>query len=112
MNTLTTGVLKDSIVGNFWPIRPLWRCLIAWLSQTVAAEPSPEIRKIRLVKIPAICLAPQYLAEELLRLEGFSEVEYVEMNAYPARVVYSGRRILLRTRRRPSSLRLTRASPW
>jgi len=25
---------------------------------------------------PAICLAPQYLAEEFLRLEGFSEVEY------------------------------------
>lgn len=44
----------------------------------VAAEPPPEIPKIRLVKIPAICLAPEYLAEELLRLEGFTEVEYVE----------------------------------
>jgi NitT/TauT family transport system substrate-binding protein len=42
------------------------------------------------VHVPAICLAPQYLAEELLRLEGFSEVEYVEMSADPARVVYSG----------------------
>ena len=27
---------------------------------------------------PTICLSPQYLAEDLLRLEGFSEVEYVE----------------------------------
>jgi NitT/TauT family transport system substrate-binding protein len=44
-----------------------------------AAEPPPETRKIRLVHVPAICLAPQYLAEELLRLEGFSEVEYVEI---------------------------------
>ena len=44
-----------------------------------AAEPPPEIRKIRLVHAPAICLAPQYLAEELLRLEGFSEVEYVDL---------------------------------
>jgi len=44
------------------------------------AEPPPETTKIRLVKLPAICLAPQYLAEELLRLEGFSEVEYVEMD--------------------------------
>jgi NitT/TauT family transport system substrate-binding protein len=30
---------------------------------------------------PAICLAPQYLAEELLRLEGFSQVTYVERAA-------------------------------
>ena len=44
------------------------------------AEPPPEVKKIRLVKIPAICFAPEYVAEELLRLEGFSEVEYVEMD--------------------------------
>ncbi len=43
-----------------------------------AAEPPPEVTKIRLVKIPAICLAPEYLAEELLRLEGFTDIEYVE----------------------------------
>src|SRR6267142_916544 len=42
-----------------------------------AAESPPETRKIRLVKVPAICLAPEYLAEELLRLEGFTEVEYI-----------------------------------
>jgi ABC-type nitrate/sulfonate/bicarbonate transport system substrate-binding protein len=41
------------------------------------AEPPPEITKIRLVQNGAICLAPQYLAEELLHLEGFSQVEYV-----------------------------------
>jgi NitT/TauT family transport system substrate-binding protein len=44
------------------------------------AEPPPEIAKIRLVKVPAICLAPEYLAEELLRLEGFTDVEYVELD--------------------------------
>jgi len=42
-----------------------------------SAEPPPETTKIRLVQNPAICFAPQYLAEELLRLEGFSHVEYV-----------------------------------
>jgi NitT/TauT family transport system substrate-binding protein len=47
------------------------------LPRIAAAEPPPEIQKIRLVHSPAICLAPQYLAEELLRLEGFSEIEYV-----------------------------------
>lgn len=45
-----------------------------------AAEPPPEIKKIRLVRIPAICLAPQYLAEELLRLEGFTEIQYHEID--------------------------------
>ena len=52
--------------------------------RTAAAEPPPEIPKIRLVKIPAICLAPEYLAEELLRLEGFSEIEYVELDTSTA----------------------------
>ena len=52
-------------------------------SRTATAEPAPEIKKIRLVKIPAICFAPEYVAEELLRLEGFSEVEYVEMDRNP-----------------------------
>jgi len=45
-----------------------------------AAEPPPEIKKIRLVRIPAICLAPEYLAEELLRLEGFTEIEYFPLD--------------------------------
>jgi len=45
---------------------------------TAAAEPPPEITRIRLVKNPAICLSPEYLAEEFLRLEGFSQIEYVE----------------------------------
>jgi NitT/TauT family transport system substrate-binding protein len=45
----------------------------------VSAEPPPETTKIRLVHAPAICLAPQYLAEEFLRLEGFSEITYADM---------------------------------
>jgi NitT/TauT family transport system substrate-binding protein len=44
------------------------------------AEPPPETPRLRLVKFPAICLAPEYLAEELLRLEGFSEIEYVQID--------------------------------
>jgi NitT/TauT family transport system substrate-binding protein len=48
------------------------------LRTAVAAEPPPEVQTIRLVHAPAICLSPQYLAEELLRLEGFSEIQYVE----------------------------------
>jgi ABC-type nitrate/sulfonate/bicarbonate transport system substrate-binding protein len=45
--------------------------------QLAAAEPLPETRRIRLGRLPAMCKAPQYLAEELLRAEGFSDVQYV-----------------------------------
>ena len=48
------------------------------LPQFAKAEPPPETTKVRLVHNPFLCEAPQYLAEELLRLEGFSEVVYVE----------------------------------
>jgi NitT/TauT family transport system substrate-binding protein len=44
----------------------------------VTAEPPPETTKIRLVQIPAICQAPQYVAEELLGSEGFTEVHYLK----------------------------------
>jgi len=44
----------------------------------VAAEPPPETTRIRLVQIPSICQAPQYVAEELLHSEGFTEVHYLK----------------------------------
>ena len=47
--------------------------------QISLAEPPPETKRIRLVHNPAICLAPQYIAEEMLRAEGFNEVTYVDV---------------------------------
>lgn len=47
----------------------------------VVAEPPPETRTIKLVKIGGICIAPQYVAEELLHAEGFSDVQYVRAAA-------------------------------
>jgi NitT/TauT family transport system substrate-binding protein len=44
----------------------------------VAAEPPLETTRLRLVQIPSICQAPQYVAEELLRGEGFTDVHYVK----------------------------------
>ena len=43
------------------------------------AEPPPETKRIRLMRLPAICAAPQYVAEELLRLEGFEDIKYLEI---------------------------------
>ena len=43
-----------------------------------AGEGPLETTAVRIVKSPAICIAPQYVAEELLRAEGFTDIRYVE----------------------------------
>ena len=48
------------------------------LACDVHAEPPPEVTRIRFIRSSAICTAPQYLAEDLLRSEGFSEIAYVD----------------------------------
>jgi NitT/TauT family transport system substrate-binding protein len=50
------------------------------LPKFAAAEPPPETTKIRLVKGPFLCFAPLYLAEALLHLEGFTEVDYIPVD--------------------------------
>jgi NitT/TauT family transport system substrate-binding protein len=45
----------------------------------IAAEPPPETTRLRLGRLPAICAAPYYVAEEFLPGEGFTEVHYVEL---------------------------------
>ena len=47
----------------------------------VAAEPPPETTRLRLNWSSSICLAPEYMAEELLYGEGFTEVQYVKKEA-------------------------------
>jgi NitT/TauT family transport system substrate-binding protein len=42
-----------------------------------AAEPPPETATLKLFEFPIACFAPYYLAEELLRAEGFTNVQYV-----------------------------------
>jgi NitT/TauT family transport system substrate-binding protein len=44
----------------------------------LAGEGDPENASVRLLKFPGICIAPQYLAEELLRGEGFTEIRYID----------------------------------
>jgi NitT/TauT family transport system substrate-binding protein len=53
-----------------------------WLGMrppSVAAEPPPETTTLRLFKFPIACFAPYYLAEALLRTEGFTDVQYVNL---------------------------------
>jgi len=51
--------------------------LVGWPARSAFAEPPPETKRIRIGKVASACLSPQYLAAELLRTEGFSNIEYV-----------------------------------
>src|SRR5215831_19499290 len=43
-----------------------------------AIEPSLETTTVRLGRLSAICFAPQYVCEPLLRAEGITDVRYVD----------------------------------
>lgn len=51
--------------------------LVGMRPSRVGAEPPPETTRLRMVQIPSICQSPQYIAGELLRAEGFTDVQYV-----------------------------------
>jgi len=47
--------------------------------QLLAGEAGPETTTVRLAKkIPVLCNAPQYIADDLLRAEGFTDIQYVD----------------------------------
>ena len=62
------GALAAGVVGSVIGPRPGF-----------AAEPPPETTRIRLPRFPfdIACVAPMWVAEELLRAEGFKTMEYV-----------------------------------
>ena len=49
--------------------------------RALAGDGPVETTTIRLAKNSGICIAPQYVAEELLRAEGFTDVRYVVTEA-------------------------------
>jgi NitT/TauT family transport system substrate-binding protein len=57
---------------------------------TAGPEPAPETTRLKLHHALGLCLAPQYVAEELLRDEGFTEITYARHEdtggIYPALV--------------------------
>jgi NitT/TauT family transport system substrate-binding protein len=75
MNGLTGSSTRRAFLG-----RAGWAGIagaLGFLREPAAAEPPPETTRIRLPLAPSICLAPQYIANDLLRSEGFTEVEWV-----------------------------------
>jgi len=53
--------------------------VVAMRARSAGAEPPVETKRIRIAQVPAICLAAQYVAEELLAAEGFTDVQYVKV---------------------------------
>jgi len=51
--------------------------LLGLRPDSIAAEPPPETTTIKIGLSPSLCAAPQVVAEELLRSEGFADVQYV-----------------------------------
>jgi len=47
-------------------------------SDMFAAEPPPETRKLTFARGDGICQAPQYVAEALLKSEGFTDVQFLQ----------------------------------
>jgi NitT/TauT family transport system substrate-binding protein len=54
--------------------------LLGLRSEAIAAEPPPETNRIRLVQAGGMCQAPKYVAEDFLRAEGFTDVQYIKKN--------------------------------
>lgn len=53
----------------------------AWMPAS-ASESAPETKRIRMLRYPVdvACLSPLWIAADLLRAEGFDDVQYVAMN--------------------------------
>jgi NitT/TauT family transport system substrate-binding protein len=65
---------------------------VVGLPKSLHAEPPPETTKLTLAQVKGLCVAPQYVAEELLHAEGFTDVQYVktEGGAEVYRILASG----------------------
>src|SRR5246127_83103 len=57
------------------------RCCVFVRAPAVVAEGPPETTSVRFMRTPSLCHAPQFVAEELLRAEGFTEIQYVEVKS-------------------------------
>jgi len=91
----------DSRQERGWNRREFLGCLtlagtaavLGLKSEPAAAEPPPETNRIRIHDAPITCFAPIYVAEELLKAEGFTEVQYIKtpLNEGPTKALAEGK---------------------
>ena len=53
----------------------------------MAAERALETASVRLPKTMGVCVAPQYIVEDLLRAEGFTDIRYVDLPSTPGATI-------------------------
>ena len=76
------------------------------------AEPPPETKTIALARTTSLCHAPQYIAEALLKGEGFSSVRYVtDPGGLETRSLASGEAEMAMTFAGPLLIRLDAGDP-
>ena len=65
---------------------------LGYTRELLAAEQPPETTRIRIAEIPSACRSPEWIAEPLLRAEGFTDVQYnrVEGTAGVERALATG----------------------
>ena len=87
--------------------------LLGLQSDSFAAEPPPETTRLKLGYVPTVCLAPQFVAEELLRAEGFTDVQYIKAPSVPKHLksIVSGETDLGQATVLPIVMRLDAADP-
>src|SRR5262245_17879121 len=81
----TTASSAGDIPGSHWERRAFVKGLAALAGtaalsgymRSAAAEPPPEITKLRIHESLVTCIAPEIVAQELLYAEGFTEVHFV-----------------------------------
>jgi NitT/TauT family transport system substrate-binding protein len=64
--------------------------LLGVYPRPAAAQPAPEIPKLRVARTTSVCQAPQYIAEPLFQTEGFTDVQYVGDPTTAAKTLASG----------------------
>ena len=64
--------------------------LLGLQPEMAGAEPPPETTTLRLAQNPALCFAPQFVADDLLRVEGFTDVQYVQADKGPYQALAAG----------------------
>ena len=75
------------------PRFPRRRYRPSWPLEFHCRNGTAQTTTIRLTKIPGICVAPQYVAEGLLKAEGFTEIKYVEMEAADVHAAFAAAKV-------------------
>jgi NitT/TauT family transport system substrate-binding protein len=84
--------------------------IVGLYSKAAPAEPGPETTTIKLTLSRSVCMAAQFVAEEFLKLEGFTDVQYVD-TANLEQAVASGQVHLSQAFAAPLVIEIDRGSP-